>query len=216
MTVINKELKKEIGNRLRDLRKERGLSIEGMIELLCHKYQLAIDEKTIRRYENGTYMPKIDNIITLSEFFEVPIDYLIFGKRYTDDDSYSWASTFKRLNRLILSSVLIPEMEDDKSSPFYGKYYFLSYDDEVSVYIERLICFSKDKNYSFEVRSQNPYFSILDYDNLIGDFNKYDDDLRPSINRINTVFKAAKIDPNKYLNDRLAAIHEKRKAKKQD
>ena len=34
MTVINKELKKEIGNRLRDLRKERGLSIEGMIELL--------------------------------------------------------------------------------------------------------------------------------------------------------------------------------------
>mgnify|MGYP002524712835 CR=1 FL=1 len=209
MTIIDEKFKKEFGSRLQALRKNKNLTIDKFVETLSNEFHLDMDEKSVRRYECGEYLPKIDNLIAISEYFGVSLDFLIYGKQTSDDNSYTWQDTFKRLNRLIFSAVLIPWMENNKNSPFYGKYYFTSYDEEVSVYMERLLSFTKDKNYNFEVRRKSPFFDIQDYDHLIGDFGEYTDDLRPSPKRMDDVLRAAHEDPKAFLKERLRVLRSK-------
>lgn len=58
------------GNRLRELRKERKLTMKE----LGKKFSLA--ESTISGYENGTRKPDSETINAFADFFEVSTDYL--------------------------------------------------------------------------------------------------------------------------------------------
>ena len=61
-------------NRIRQLRKERGLKTTKIAESLGVSYQ------TLYRYETGECDPSIQMLIKLADFFDVPIDYLVGRK----------------------------------------------------------------------------------------------------------------------------------------
>lgn len=58
-------------NRIRQLRKERGLSITKLAETIGSSYQ------SLQRYEAGKRDPSIQVLIKLADFFGVTVDYLI-------------------------------------------------------------------------------------------------------------------------------------------
>ena len=58
-------------NRIRKLRKERGLSITELAEMIGISYQ------SLQRYEAGKRDPSIQVLIALANFFDVSVDYLI-------------------------------------------------------------------------------------------------------------------------------------------
>ncbi|MBP3929553.1 MAG: helix-turn-helix transcriptional regulator [Peptostreptococcaceae bacterium] len=64
--------------RLKELRKEKGYTLEQMAQ------DLNTTKVTLSRYENGTREPKSETLNQLSDYFNVSIDYL-FGK--TDERS---------------------------------------------------------------------------------------------------------------------------------
>lgn len=59
--------------RLKELRKEKGYTLEKMAQ------DLNTTKVTLSRYENGTREPKSETLNQLSDYFNVSIDYL-FGK----------------------------------------------------------------------------------------------------------------------------------------
>jgi transcriptional regulator with XRE-family HTH domain len=62
-----------LGNRLRELRIEKGLTQEELGELIN------LTKANISKYESGKLEPNIDTINYLSNFFDVSVDYL-FGR----------------------------------------------------------------------------------------------------------------------------------------
>lgn len=71
-------------NKLRKLRKEKGLSQEKLAELLN------ISRQSISKWESGQTYPEVEKLITLSELFKISVDDLVKnGEIKTDstDDS---------------------------------------------------------------------------------------------------------------------------------
>ncbi|MCL2675057.1 MAG: helix-turn-helix domain-containing protein [Firmicutes bacterium] len=64
-------LKEKLGERIKDLRKERGLNQIQTAEAL------KIDKSTIAKYETDVSAPSVFLLIDLAEFFEVSTDYLL-------------------------------------------------------------------------------------------------------------------------------------------
>lgn len=64
-------MKNKFKQRLKELREEKGLSIEGLAKAVN------VSAACISRWENGLRIPNIDSIILLCEFFKVSADYLI-------------------------------------------------------------------------------------------------------------------------------------------
>ena len=58
------------GDKLKLLRKERGLSIVQLMN------ETKIDKTSISRCERGERQPNLDEIVTLAKFFNVSADYL--------------------------------------------------------------------------------------------------------------------------------------------
>lgn len=71
---------KEIGEFLASLRKEKNLTQEQLGEILC------VTNKTVSRWENGNYMPPVEVLQQLSEFYQITINELLSGKRLNDSD----------------------------------------------------------------------------------------------------------------------------------
>lgn len=65
----------KIGKFLAELRRERELTQEQLAE------KLGTTNKTISRWENGNYMPPVEMLVLLSEFYGVSINELLSGKR---------------------------------------------------------------------------------------------------------------------------------------
>ena len=69
----------KIGNFLKELRKEKGLTQEQLAE------EFNVSGKTVSRWENGKNMPDISILVELSEFYNVDIREIIDGKRKNSD-----------------------------------------------------------------------------------------------------------------------------------
>ncbi len=65
----------KIGRFLAQLRGERKLTQEQLAE------KLGTSNKTISRWENGNYMPPVEMLMELSEFYGVSINEILSGKR---------------------------------------------------------------------------------------------------------------------------------------
>ena len=59
------------GEKLQKLRRESGLSQEKLAE------QLNVSRQAVSRWELGTAVPDVDNIVRLSKFFQVSLEYLM-------------------------------------------------------------------------------------------------------------------------------------------
>ena len=57
--------------RLRELRNEKGLSQQGLAELI------GVTQQSVNKYENHNVQPDMDVLISLAELFETSVDYLV-------------------------------------------------------------------------------------------------------------------------------------------
>ena len=64
-----------IGRFLTQLRKERGLTQEQLGE------QLGVTNKTVSRWETGTYLPPVEALQSLSEIYGISINEILSGQR---------------------------------------------------------------------------------------------------------------------------------------
>ncbi len=65
----------DFANRLKLLRKERNSTQKEI------SYFLKIDRSNIANYESGKRFPPIETLVKIAEFYQVTIDYLLFGKK---------------------------------------------------------------------------------------------------------------------------------------
>lgn len=63
-----------VGERIQDLRKEKGYSQE---KLATH---LNMSRQAVAKWEQNVCEPSLDSLISMAELFEVDLDYLIAGK----------------------------------------------------------------------------------------------------------------------------------------
>ncbi|MDD4371967.1 MAG: helix-turn-helix transcriptional regulator [Anaerostipes sp.] len=70
----------QFSKKLLILRKEKGLSQEKLAE------QIGVSRQAISKWELGTAIPDTENIVQISEFFRVPIEYLLLDSIDTIDD----------------------------------------------------------------------------------------------------------------------------------
>lgn len=61
-------------DRLFDLRRQAGLSQEELANLL------GVTRQAVQKWEAGTSRPDMDNLVSLSDYFKVSLDYLVTGK----------------------------------------------------------------------------------------------------------------------------------------
>ena len=65
---------KQSGDRIRQLRREGGYTQENLAE------KLNVDRSILSRVEAGKYACSVDFLAQISCFFNVSLDYLVFGK----------------------------------------------------------------------------------------------------------------------------------------
>ncbi len=64
----------EIAKRLQELRKKMGYSQEQVAEML------GISRQAVSKWESGQGNPDIDNVIKLTEIYDVSADYILLGR----------------------------------------------------------------------------------------------------------------------------------------
>ena len=64
-----------IGDKLKDLRKKKGLSLRAVGK------EIGISFNTLSAYERNIVQPTLENCYKMAKFFEVPIEYFIFGEK---------------------------------------------------------------------------------------------------------------------------------------
>lgn len=77
----------EIGKFISELRKEHNLTQEALGE------QLGVTNKTVSRWETGTYLPPADILLSMSELYGVSINEILSGKRLTPEEYKTAAET---------------------------------------------------------------------------------------------------------------------------
>ncbi|MGN0390910.1 MAG: helix-turn-helix domain-containing protein [Wujia sp.] len=70
----------QIGKFIAQLRKEKGLTQEQFGE------KVGVTNKTVSRWETGTYLPPADVLLIMSDLFGVSINELLSGKRLSDEE----------------------------------------------------------------------------------------------------------------------------------
>lgn len=70
----------QIGKFIAELRKERGFTQEQLGD------KIGTTNKTISRWETGTYLPPADALLMLSELFDVSINEILSGKRLSEEE----------------------------------------------------------------------------------------------------------------------------------
>jgi len=70
------------GNFIAELRREKGLTQEALGEIL------GVTNKTVSRWENGNYLPNVETLKKLSDYFSVSINEILSGERI-DSGAYA-------------------------------------------------------------------------------------------------------------------------------
>ncbi|WP_303788464.1 helix-turn-helix domain-containing protein [Ruminococcus flavefaciens] len=65
----------KIGKFLKELRKEKGYTQETLGE------KVGVTNKTVSRWETGTYMPPVECLVLLSDIYDVSINEIVAGQR---------------------------------------------------------------------------------------------------------------------------------------
>ena len=73
--------------KLRDLRKQKTMSQEELAN------KLDISRQSVSKWESGLSMPDLENVIKLSELFEVSLDYLLKDRKSDSEFNYYTVDT---------------------------------------------------------------------------------------------------------------------------
>ena len=106
-----------IGKFLKELRKEKGLTQEQLGD------KVGVTNKTVSRWENGNYMPPVECLALLSDFYGVSINEIVSGQRLKEEEfvetaeanlsdalqlsETAWKETEKRLMITMLISTVL-------------------------------------------------------------------------------------------------------------
>ena len=82
---------KKIGEFLKRLRKEKGLTQEQLAE------RFYVSSKTVSRWETGSNMPDVGTLIDLADFYDVDIRELIDGERKSENMDKETKDTLKKV-----------------------------------------------------------------------------------------------------------------------
>ena len=175
MIVVNDEFKTGVGKRLRKLREGQELTINEVVERLSNNYFLDVDEKSIRRYEKGEFLPKIDNLICLAELYDTTLDYIVYGKETSDDNSFTWYDNFKRLNRLLYTMQVQMLRDGEKVSDVYLKLL----DGEAKEWFGRIERYIENRKNMFTHKGLEKEIAVKDLDALFKEFKKDPTQLLP-------------------------------------
>lgn len=63
--------------RLKELRIQRDLTIDMLVQDMNQRYELKLNKGTVSRWENGLTDPAISNVAHLAEYFNVSVDYMV-------------------------------------------------------------------------------------------------------------------------------------------
>ena len=114
--------------RLRQIRKDRGLTLDSLAELYNKKYGAGLNKGTLSKYENGKQEPLISVINNLSSLLSVSADYLL-GKtpnRIEDLRKVNGNSIEDIAKLLSTTAIEIEEFESGKKCPDKAKLELLS------------------------------------------------------------------------------------------
>ena len=211
MIVVNDEFKTGVGKRLRKLREGQELTINEVVERLSNNYFLDVDEKSIRRYEKGKFLPKIDNLICLAELYDTTLDYIVYGKETSDDNSFTWYDNFKRLNRTMLTMQIV--LHRDKENP--SNVYLQLVDDEAKVWFGRIERFIESKRLMATRNERDEITDVRELDALFEDFAKDRTQLCPIEERWRRAFLTARPIATRTVKEENGEIIVTTKIKKQ-
>lgn len=166
MTNINENFLNDVGKRLKDLRKNKKLTQVQLSNELLEQYNITIDARSISRYETGSGLPETDNLIYLSDFFETSTEYILYGKKTIDEDSFTWYDNFKRLNRLLYTM----QIKMLRSKENRAEVYLQLLDDEAKEWFGRIERFIDNKQLMFSHKGLEKDIDIDDLDALIEEF----------------------------------------------
>lgn len=99
----------QIGKFIAELRKEQGLTQEQLGE------KIGVTNKTVSRWETGTYLPPADVLLLMSKLFSVSINEILSGKRLLEEE-YKEVAEKNLAQTIKASSFTIKEKKD-----FYQK-----------------------------------------------------------------------------------------------
>lgn len=76
----------DLGNLLKQLREEKNLSMDKMIEDLKKLYSISIAKSTISKWENNKADPSMENAKILCNYFNISLDYLLGLSKYKNKE----------------------------------------------------------------------------------------------------------------------------------
>lgn len=82
---------KKIGNFLKSLRKEKGLTQEQLAE------KFGVSGRTVSRWENATNMPDLSMLIQIAEFFNVEVKEILNGERQSENMNQELKETLEKV-----------------------------------------------------------------------------------------------------------------------
>ena len=84
-----------IGKRLRELRTKKGLSIRELAK------EIGISHNTLAAYERHDMMPSLENGYIMAEYFEMPMEYFLKGKKvFTDFNDSTLLVLFREVDEM--------------------------------------------------------------------------------------------------------------------
>lgn len=70
--------KTNIGSRLKEIRKERDLSLDMVVKDVKNQFHIEINKGTLSKWENATNDPVLDNrMVALIKYYNVSLDYIV-------------------------------------------------------------------------------------------------------------------------------------------
>ncbi len=68
-----------IAKNLKELRNNAGLSLRALAEAV------GLSHNTLATYERNDVIPTVNNAIKICEYFQIPVEYLLYGKKAKSD-----------------------------------------------------------------------------------------------------------------------------------
>ena len=106
----------DLGNLLKELREEKNVSMDKMIEDLKNLYSISLAKSTISKWENNKADPSMENAKVLCNYFNVSLDYLLGLSKYKNKKEE--LAAYK--NKMI-------EFSNEHNESFYEKQLLISF-----------------------------------------------------------------------------------------
>lgn len=95
-----------LGERIKQLRKDRKMTQEDLAKVLRDDYNLNVDRVMISKWETGFQIPRIHNIMCIANFFDVSVDFLTRKSSSTKPVNEQLFELFNSLNNENKSKII--------------------------------------------------------------------------------------------------------------